>query len=259
MTDRKKILITGAASGIGKETALFFAQQNWFVGLLDINAAGLASLQDQIGYENCFAGIVDVTSAKDVEQTFGNFAQKTGNQLDALFNNAGILKFGRFEEVPIESSLHVVDVNLKGILNCTYHAIQMLKRSSSPVIVNMASTSAIYGVPELAAYSSSKHAVCSITESLDIELEAYGIKVCDILAPYVKTPLLDGGDEVYSVKKMGIGLTPDVIAKTVWKAVHGNKLHWKVGASTHLLFILFWLLPFLRRSIVKKLTICPNG
>jgi len=90
-------------------------------------------------------------------------------------------------------------------------------------------------------------------EGLNIELERYGIHVCDIKPPYVNTPLLDSPEEIFSIKKMGVNLQPRTIAETIWKASHRNKLHWHVGA-THMLAFFFWLLPFARRFIVKKLT-----
>jgi short-subunit dehydrogenase len=122
----------------------------------------------------------------------------------------------------------------------------------------MASTSAIYGVPDLSVYSATKHAVCALTEAWDIELEKDGVVVSDILAPYVKTPLLDVPEDVYSIEKMGVKLAPSNIAQTVWKAVHGKKLHWWVGGATYALFGLFWLMPFIRRFVIKSLTIKPK-
>ncbi|MCP4755577.1 MAG: SDR family oxidoreductase [Proteobacteria bacterium] len=253
------ILITGAASGIGRETALFFARKGWYVGIVDIDEAGLESLQKEIGTENSYLRKMDVTDPEEVEKTFDGFTGQTDGTMDVLFNNAGIGIFGRFEEVPLEKSLQTVDVNLKGVLNCTFHALKHLKRSANPTIVNMASASAAYGIPDLAAYSSTKHAVCAVTESLDLELEPHGITVCDVIAPYVQTPLLDAGKNVYSIEKMGINIQPSAIAEIVWKAAHGKKLHWKAGGTTYFLFFLFWLMPFLRRRIVKNLTIRPEG
>ena len=122
----------------------------------------------------------------------------------------------------------------------------------------MASVSAIYGIPDMAVYSSTKHGVCAITEALDIELEKYGITVCDILAPYVNTPLLDVPQNVYSLNKMGVNIEPTQVAETVWKAAHRKKLHWKIGGPTYALIALYWLMPLIRRSIAKFLTIPPN-
>jgi NAD(P)-dependent dehydrogenase (short-subunit alcohol dehydrogenase family) len=201
---------------------------------------------------------MDVRDTESVQTALAAFAEKTGGQMDAIFNNAGIIKFGHFENVQIHENHRVIDVNLKGVLNCIYFSIDYLKNTPGSRIINMASASAIYGIPDLAVYSSTKHAVCAMTEALDIELEKYGITVCDILAPYVNTPLLDVPENVYSIEKMGVNVEPIQVAETVWKATNRKKLHWKIGAPTFFLIGLFWLLPFIRRVIVKLLTILPR-
>jgi len=258
MSNRKSIFITGAASGIGRETARLFANKGWYVGIVDMNEEGLKTLETEIKAENCFVRVMDVTDTESVHDVIESFAEKTGGRMNALFNNAGILNFGHYENVDLEKKHRIVEVNLMGVMNCTHYAIPYLKTTPGARLINMASTSAIYGVPDLSVYSATKHAVCALTEAWDIELEKYGVVVCDILAPYVKTPLLDVPEDVYSIQKMGIKLEPSTIAETVWKAVHGKKLHWWVGGATYLLFGLFWLMPFIRRFAIKALTINPK-
>jgi short-subunit dehydrogenase len=253
---KKSILITGAASGIGRETALFFAKNEWFVGIFDVNETGLKSLESDIGVSNCFAGFMDVTDSESVQNGIDAFASKTGGRLDVLLNNAGILKFGLFENVPIKNHLQIVDVNIKGCLNCIYYCLPYLKKTADARIINLSSISSLYGVPELAVYSATKHALSSMTEALDIELEPYGIKVCDIKPPYVRTPMLEGGKNVKSMKVMnflGGQLSAKKIAKIIWKAAHGNKLHWNIGL-TRLMIFQFWILPFTKRLSLKLLT-----
>ncbi len=251
---QKTILITGAASGIGRETALLFAKKGWFTGILDVNEAGINHVASEIGKENCFAAVMDVTDTESVRSGIDAFAAKTGGRLDVLVNNAGILKFGLFETVDIADHLKIVDVNFKGCLNCIHCALPYLKKTPGAKMINISSASSIYGVPELSVYSATKHALSAMTEALDIELERYGIGVCDIKPPYVKTPLLETPEEVYSIKKMGIHLGPEKVAEAVWKAAHKKKLHWNIS-TTGLMNAAFWLLPFSRRFVVKMLTI----
>jgi short-subunit dehydrogenase len=123
----------------------------------------------------------------------------------------------------------------------------------------MCSASAIYGIPELAVYSATKHAVKALTEALDIELEKYGITVSDILVPYVRTPLVTDADvKAFSIEKMGVHVEPRQVAETVWKAAHGSKIHWKMTGALKLLLSLFWAFPFAKRSIIKSQTASPN-
>jgi short-subunit dehydrogenase len=138
-----------------------------------------------------------------------------------------------------------------------YYALPYLKQTAGARIINMSSASAIYGVPDMAVYSATKHALSALTEALDIELEKHDITVCDIKPPYVNTPLLDSSKKIYSIDRLGVNLQPGTIAKTVWKTAHRNKLHWKVS-TTGLLAFFFWLLPFARRFAVKFLTMPPD-
>ena len=256
MNNRKCIFITGAASGIGLETARLFARNGWYVGLFDVNETGLKSLQAEIGQDNCFPLAMDVADVASVQRAVDSFAERTGGKMDVLFNNAGTLKFGRFENVSIYDCHQIVDVNLKGVLSYIHCSLDCLKKTPGARIITMASTSAIYGVPDLAVYSATKHAVCAVTEALDLELERYGIRISDVLAPYVNTPMvMDAENKPFSVEKMGVKLEASTVAKTVWKAAHGRRLHWKIGASTYALMALFWIVPFIRRSVVKMLTI----
>lgn len=254
--DKQTILITGAASGIGRETALFFAKKGWFVGIFDVNDAGLKSLASEIGESNCFSGVMDVTNPESVQKGMDSFAEKTGGKLNVLLNNAGILRFGLFERVGLSDHHKIVDVNINGCLTCIYHALPYLKKTPGARIINLSSISSLYGVPELSVYSATKHALSAMTEALNIELEPYGIMVCDIKPPYVRTPMLAPGKDVKSmkvIKYLGGQLRPEKIARTIWKAAHGNKLHWNIGL-TRLMLLQFWLLPFSKRLSLKLLT-----
>jgi NADP-dependent 3-hydroxy acid dehydrogenase YdfG len=256
----KCIFITGAASGIGLETARLFAKNGWFVGIVDVNAAGLESVRSEFAENRSFLQVMDVCDVESVKTCVKAFADKTGGRMDVLFNNAGILQFGQFERVPLEKSLRIIDVNLKGILCCIHCSLDYLKNTPEARVITMTSNSAIYGVPDLSVYSATKSAVCAVTEALDIELEKYGIIVSDILAPYVNTPMVkEAENKAFSVEKSGIRIEPSDVANTVWRAVHGKKLHWKMGATTYMMLGLFWVLPFIRRYVIKRLAVGPDG
>ncbi|MBU1169087.1 MAG: SDR family oxidoreductase [Proteobacteria bacterium] len=251
--DKKRIIITGAASGIGRETAVLFAKNNWYVGLFDVNEAGLNHLASEIGSADCFIQVMDVTDPDSVRQAINAFVEQTGGKLDVLLNNAGILTFGMFDQVSLTDHLRTVDVNFKGCLNCIYHSIPYLKKTPGSRIINMSSASSIYGTPDLAVYSATKHALSAMTEALNIELEQSGIYVCDIRPPYVTTPLLDSPHEITSVKRMGANIGPETVAKAVWKAAHNKKLHWNISITWAVNFFSH-IMPFSVRFVTKLLT-----
>lgn len=256
MTRRKSIFITGAASGIGRHTVLLFASRGWFVGLADIDTEGLDRLEREIGADKCRTPWLDVTDAKRYRAVIEMFTSSTGGRLDVLFNNAGILRMGRNEDIPLMQQYLTLDINVKGVLNGIHCALPALRTTPDAHILTMCSTSAIYGMPELAVYSASKHAVHALTEALDLELERDGITVSDIMAPYVNTPMVTAAStQACSVRSTGVNVQPEQVAEVVWKAAHGRKRHWKIHYLTHVLVAVFALLPPLRRPIIKALCI----
>jgi len=124
MTARKNcIFITGAASGIGRATALLFADKGWYVGLFDVNGKGVESLSREIGPSNCCYKAMDVSNTQSVRKGIEYFSKNTGGRLDLLFNNAGIVRMGPLEDIDIKEQFRIIDVNLKGMLNCIHEGL----------------------------------------------------------------------------------------------------------------------------------------
>ena len=159
---------------------------------------------------------------------------------------------GFFDELDLEKQLDTVGVNLAGVITCIHTALPLLKETEGARIINMSSASAVYGTPELAAYSATKCAIRGLTEALNLSFERLGIHVCDIMVPYVQTPLLDKPRQALSIEKLGVNLQPSDVAEFVWKAASGRKVHWVMGLR-HLLFII-WLLPFTKKWIIRHFT-----
>ena len=210
---KPSVVITGAANGIGRATALRFAREGYLVGAFDVDEAGLKSLSGEI--DDAFTGPLDVRDPEAWKARLAEFADATGGTIDVLVNNAGVLRSGKFEQIPLEPQLLEVDVNVKGVINGCYLAHPYLRKGST--VINLASASAIYGQADIAVYSATKFAVRGITEALDLEWKDQGIKVRAIWPLWVQTDLVTGL-EAGSSETLGIRLTADDVAEGIFKA-----------------------------------------
>ena len=248
---KKTIFVTGAASGIGRETALLFGQRGWFVGCYDVDVTGAKSVAEKLG-ANAGYGRIDVTSEESWQLAVKDFEGQTAAKMDVLFNCAGILRMGAFEEVSPAECRKQLDVNVMGVILGVQTCLPALERSRG-AIVNMSSASAVYGQPGLAVYSATKFAVRALTEALDIELRARGIRVCDIMPGYVDTPMVSSQDKrSRTLDKMGVKLKPEQIAEIAWEAAHGTKLHYIPQLDVSALQKIGGLVPELGRFIMHR-------
>ncbi len=251
-TSEKAIFITGAASGIGRETARLFAERGWRTGLFDVDEAGLGRLGGEIGEARGFTGRFDVRDPAAFREQVAAFGRWSGGRMDALFNCAGIMRMGPFGQTPIEEHIRTVEINVIGVLNGIHASLDLLKATPGAHVVSMGSASGIYGVPDLATYSASKFFVRGLTEALSLELERDGITVTDLMPLYVDTPMVRS--QTYragSLQTFGARLTPRQIAGVVWKAVHGRKVHWVPGALLKVLNYVGGALPFVSRPTMR--------
>ena len=129
MVEGKAAFITGAASGIGRATAELFAEQGFWIGAADRNVAGLEALRAELGRDQCRTWRLDVADKAAYDKVIDEVAEETGGRLDLLFNNAGIAVAGFFEDIPIEETRRVIEVNLGGVINGIYAALPLLKET----------------------------------------------------------------------------------------------------------------------------------
>ncbi len=118
----------------------------------------------------------------------------------------------------------------------------------------MSSASAVYGTPELAVYSATKHGIRGLTEALNIEFFPHDIHVGDIMVSFVQTPMVfDQETQATSLKILRATVTPETVAQTVYKAYGKRRVHWQLGGLLKLLILTTTLLPFTKRFLVKTL------
>jgi len=204
----KVSLITGAASGIGRESALLFASEGSKVVVADISKDGgeeTVSMIRDAGEEASFIHC-DVSNGKDV-QAMITFAEKTYGQLDVLFNNAGIFHDNDGSVLETEEEIwdEVMTINVKGVfLGCKY-GIPALLRAGSGSIINTASFVALLGAAtSQIAYTASKGGVLAMTREIAVEFARKNIRVNAICPGPVKTPLLEEllADEAFKKRRL---------------------------------------------------------
>lgn len=172
---RKTIIITGAGSGIGAATTRAFLESGYNVGLIGRRAEMLKATAD--GHKNALILPCDISSPEAVERAFSN-AMTTWGRLDTLFNNAGIGSFSKtIDEIPIQTWLEVVAINLTGSFLCARSAFKIMRHQSPQGgrIINNGSISAQVPRPGSTPYTSTKHAITGLTKSLSLDGRPYDI------------------------------------------------------------------------------------
>ena len=218
------ILITGAASGIGAAAARLFHSRGWSVGLLDIDHRALAALAAELG--GVWHAELNVTDAGAVREALQDFCAAHGGRLRLLFNSAGVLRFGHFEEIGLEEHARILQINVLGLLQVTHAAFPYLKGTAGAQVVNMGSASGLYGTPHMVSYSASKFAVRGLTEALELEWRRHGIHVGDLMPPFVATPMVDSQSFTPpALRRMGVNLRAEDIAQALWRQVERPRVH----------------------------------
>lgn len=243
------VFVTGAASGIGLATAERFAAEGWLVAVSDVDGDGARAAAARLGDQGVPVPL-DVRDFVAFEAAVRGFVSRAG-RLDAIVNNAGVCDVGFFEEVPVEKTRRIVDVNLVGVIHGMYAAIPHLEPTKG-TIVNIASLSAAYGVPHLAVYSATKHAVVGLTEAVEIELRRKGVRAVAICPPFVETPILDSPRHSAGPDVPTRRLQPGEVAAEVWAAVQGGGVLRFPGSGTAAFYRLCRAFPGLARFVMAS-------
>ena len=250
------VVVTGAAAGIGRSTALLFARHGYRVGAFDIDTAGLAGLADEAASGRIVTGVLDVTDTSAWTRVLEEFC--TDGRLDILVNNAGLLSSGPFEDIPVSRHRQIVDVNVTGVVLGCHAAFPYLRDTPGARIVNMCSASALYGQPDLATYSATKFAVRGLTEALELEWAHHDIEVQALWPLFVATHMVDGMD-IGARRSLGVNLDADDVARAVFAATRpggrSGRVHRPVGWQATVLSTLAQMSPgWANRLVNRRLT-----
>lgn len=256
----KTVLITGASTGIGRETALYFAQKGWNVAATMRNPDKETELQKN---SNIQLFQLDVTSNESIKNTVKHVIQQFG-KIDVLVNNAGFSVTGIFEGISNEDLKRQFDTNVFGLMQLTKEVLPHMRHQKSGCIINISSIAGKLALPLFSVYHATKFAVEGFSESLQYELRPFNIKV-KLIEPgiiytdfYERSMVLAKKDDVKEyevifkkVKKMMdtssrlSGSKAIVVAKEIYKAAVSDnyRLRYPVGGGAVPFLIFRKILP----------------
>jgi 3-oxoacyl-[acyl-carrier protein] reductase len=202
-------LITGAASGIGRATALLFAQEGARVAALDLDEARVRETGGEIAQQGgtCLPLAADVRDPQTVDRALRSIEEKFGG-LHILVNNAGIARKKLFDQMSVKDWDEVWETNLTGTLACVRSGLRLLKKQRGGKIINMASVEVYSHSRKLTAYAASKGAIASFSRALAVELACDGMCVNYICPGFIKTEMTRPYYERWLSRKFIERITP---------------------------------------------------
>lgn len=219
LSPKRRALITGASSGIGKETAIAFAKAGMDLVLVGRSTERLEPVAQQVrqlgGSAEVYA--VDLAQVQEVKAKVDAIAT-AGEPIDILVNNAGMGYTGDLRSIPLEDWQRVLDLNLTSVFQCIQAVLPSMRDRQSGTIVNVASIAGYQAFPGWGAYNVSKAALISLSKTLAAEERSNGIRVTIVSPGAVNTPIWDT-DTVHADFGRDKMLTPATVAQTILQAV----------------------------------------
>lgn len=216
----KIAIITGAADGIGKETARLFAEEGAVVIVFDIDEKGERIVNDlsDDGHIASFEK-VDVTDEDSIKKTMDAIVQKYGS-IDILVANAGIVDALPIHNLSSKEWDRSIDINLKGVFLTNKYAIEQMRKQKSGSIVNTASMLGLVGKENITSYSAAKGGVVNLTRTLGVTYASEGIRVNAVCPGYINTKLInqkpaDQLEEIVGLHPIGRLGEPVEVAKAI--------------------------------------------
>jgi NAD(P)-dependent dehydrogenase (short-subunit alcohol dehydrogenase family) len=264
--DGRTVLVTGAGSGIGRETALLCASRGADLALCDVDEAGLADTEAaarRLG-RDVLTRRLDVGRREEM-QAFADAVHERVEAVDLLVNNAGVGLSGGFLDTELEDWDWIVPINLMGVVHgCRMFVPQMVRRGRGGHVANLSSAAGYFANPALAAYTATKYAVLGLSEALRVELRPHGIGVTAVCPGLINTaitrtsrmrgPTADEASRerfvrLYERRNYG----PDRVAKRILRAVEHDRAVMPVTAEAWAMYVLSRAAPPLARRLAQAL------
>jgi hypothetical protein len=228
----KVAIVTGASTGIGRETALAFAREGAYVALAARREAKLRELAgaDPTLRERFLVVPTDVTQDADVKRLLEATVAKWG-RVDILLNNAGFGMRATVEDTQFADAERLMELNFFGVLRCTQAVLPQMKQQTPDrdgvrgQIVNIGSILSMLATPRNSIYSASKFAVRALSDALRIELRSSGVEVILIMPGYTDTPFFENQVRYGGPVRVGPmkGVPPDTVARAILHACARHK------------------------------------
>jgi len=223
----KVAFVTGAASGIGRATAVAFAREGADVVVADVAPEGAEQTVRMIEESGgrALALRCDVSHAEDVKAALEKTVEQFG-RLDCAFNNAGIEESKlTVEDFPVEYWDRIIGINLRGVFLCMKYEIPAMLRQGSGAIVNNSSIAGIVGLRGAPAYTASKHGVVGLTKTTALDFALKNIRINAVCPGLIDTPMVDqvtrgseeGRQQLIALEPVGrMGKPEEIAAAVVW-------------------------------------------
>ncbi|WP_052114854.1 SDR family NAD(P)-dependent oxidoreductase [Pontibacillus chungwhensis] len=251
----KKVIITGASSGIGERLAWHVAKQGGVPILLARRGERLKQMIEQIEKDTGVAGYADscdLSDRADIDRAFRAIKETIGD-VDALINNAGFGIFESVEMTELDQYESMFQVNVLGLIQCV-KAILPSFVSRGGHIVNIASQAGKMSTPKASGYAASKHAVLGFTNALRLEVKSKGVFVTGVNLGPVRTNFFDQADPEGNYQKSveRFMLDPDTVAQKVVKHLFTPKREINLPSWMEAGSKLYQLMPGLTEKLMRK-------
>jgi short-subunit dehydrogenase len=244
--DGKVVVVTGASMGIGEAIAKLFAEQGAMVVLSSRDLGRVEAACHRIGHpDRTIASVCDVTDPTQSAALVQSSIERFG-RVDVWVNNAGFGVVDSLEAMDMAACRRMFDTNLFGAIQCMQQVIPVMRKQGSGCIINISSVAGFIGVPYMAAYGATKHALNCISKATRAELAGTGVRILNVCPGFVATEFSSNAIRGTDRKKMGgggRGISAEQVAQATLRGYLSNRREVVVPWFYNLVILAYRLMP----------------